>query len=89
MGNLGLLCGPGLPAIGPVNSKVECKLSPAISDALPLTSAHAHVGAPVEAAEVAVEAVQVPDPDTPAVRLTPGTRRDGGEGARGGAARGG
>ena len=87
VGNLGLFCGPGLPAIGPVNSKVEPILSRL--SLIPLTSAHAHVGAPVEAAEVAVEAVQVPDPDTPAVGLAPSTRGDGGQGARGGAARGG
>lgn len=64
MGNLGLLCGPGLPAIGPV---MGCTLDPATSDLLPLTSPEAHVGAAVEAAEGAVQAVQVPDPDTPAV----------------------
>ena len=85
VGNLGLLCGPGLPAIGPV---IQPILSLAISDQLPLTSALAHVGAAIEAAEGAVEAVQVPDPDTPAVRLAPSTRRDGGQGAQGGAARG-
>ena len=56
---------------------------------LPLTSPHAHICAPVEAAEGAVEAVQVPDPDTPAVGLAPCTRREGGQGAQGGAPGGG
>ena len=56
---------------------------------LPLTSPHAHIGATVEAAEGAVEAVQVPDPDTPAVGLAPCTHREGGQGARGGAPGGG
>ena len=63
-------------------------LSLAISDQLPLTSAQTHVGAAVEAAEGAVEAVQVPDPDTPAVRLAPSTRRDWGQRAQGRAAGG-
>ena len=57
-----------------------------LTDQLRLTSPQAHVGAAVKAAEGAVEAVQVPDSDTPAVRLAPSTRGDGGQGAQGGAA---
>ena len=87
VGNLGLFCGPGLPAIGPVI--LNCKLDLTTSDdLLPLTSAQTDVGAAIKAAEGAVQAVQVPHPDTPAVRLATRTRGDGGQGARGGAARG-
>ena len=88
VGNLGLFCGPGLPAIGP--AILNCKLDLATSDdLLPLTSAQTDVGAAIKAAEGAVQAVQVPHPDTPAVRLPPYTCGDGGQGAQGWAAEGG